>query len=363
MQVIAVRRDPQRDGAELALSALRRVLADVPGVQAIEITERDHGDWRTEWEYGGTVRIRGEVHGLRIVYRSSGQPRYVREAANRLLQNAVKHPGDNLIFAAPYISPRSAEICREAGIGYVDSAGNCRLTLEDIYIYVSGNGNPYTVKRDLRSLYSPKAERVLRVLVDTPGRAWRIHELASEASVSIGQVANVKSLLTDREWIAVGPDGLELTQPGVLLDEWATHYESRRQEHEAFFCLRGPADIELGIGEACKAAGVAYALTGLSAAARTAPFVRYERADAYIGGPLQPVIDALELKRVPAGQNVRIRIPYDEGVLYGAREHEGITIVSPLQAYLDLRAEGGRAGDGAAFLREHAIEAKWSAVA
>jgi hypothetical protein len=72
---------------------------------------------------------------------------------------------------APYISPVSAEICRKEGVGYLDLAGNCRLSFENVFIRREGIHNPFAVKRDLRSLYAAKSARVLRVLL-MRNREW-----------------------------------------------------------------------------------------------------------------------------------------------------------------------------------------------
>ena len=40
-------------------------------------------------------------------------------------------------------------------------------------------------KRDLKSQYAPKAERLLRVLLCNPGKKWKIKELALESAVSL----------------------------------------------------------------------------------------------------------------------------------------------------------------------------------
>src|SRR4030042_2058196 len=70
------------------------------------------------------------------------------------------------IFMAPYISPQAAEICLKDGVGYIDFAGNSYLSFGQVYIEQTGRPNPFKTKRDLTSLYSPKAARVLRVLMN-----------------------------------------------------------------------------------------------------------------------------------------------------------------------------------------------------
>ena len=49
-----------------------------------------------------------------------------------------------------------------------------------------------------------------------------------------------------------------------------------------FYSFGAPGEIEQRIDEVCRRAGVRYALTAFSGAERLAPFVRYQRATAYV---------------------------------------------------------------------------------
>lgn len=154
--------------------------------------------------------------------RSSGQPRIAREAANQLFRYRDESPGMYGVFLAPYISSEAATICEKAGIGYSDLAGNCRLVFGQVYIERLGWPNPSIVKRELRSLFTPKASRILSVLLADPKRPWKILDLAREARVSLGQASNVKKLLEDREWVERSTKGMRLSQPDKLRAAWAT---------------------------------------------------------------------------------------------------------------------------------------------
>jgi hypothetical protein len=126
--------------------------------------------------------------------------------------------------------PDAGKICAAYDVDYCDIAGNCRLASDCVFIQREGFPNPAARKRDLRSLYSPKAERVLRVLLSTGPRSWRMQEFADEARVSLGQAANVKKLLADRELIETEPDGFRLRSFDEavlpLLTEWARNQVS-----------------------------------------------------------------------------------------------------------------------------------------
>ena len=291
--------------------------------------------------------------------KSSGQPRIARTAAYQLARLRNQDPGLYGVFAAPYISPQTAEICIQEKLGYLDLAGNCRLTFGQIYIEQAGMPNPYAEKRDLRSLYSPKAARVLRVLLTDPRKAWRVQPLANEAAVSLGQVSNVKRILEDREWLKVSEAGLLLKEPGSLLAEWAADTNARQMTAENYYILKGPAEFEAALAQACEQAGLPYALTGFSGAARYAPAVRYQKAMAYVGCDLERIAEQLSLKRVESGANVTLYNLLDEGMLYGARPIDGICIASPVQVYLDLVDVKGRGEEAANALQEEVIKRSW----
>jgi hypothetical protein len=297
----------------------------------------------------------GSDRVLLVEVKGNGEPRKVRDAANRLFRFRDAFPGAYGVIIAPYISPRSAQICAEEGIGYVDMAGNCRLAFDQVYIEREGRPNLFAEKRDLRSLYSPKAERVLRVLLTHPGRRWRVQSLAVEAEVSLGQSSNVKSLLADREWLRTEPEGVVLSDPGALLAEWAENYRYRRNTVRDFYSLKSVPEIESDLADVCARAEIRYALTGLSGAARLAPFVRYPRVTAYVATEeyLARLAQRLGLKTVASGANVSLLLPYDEGVFYGAQTVERDQIVAPVQCYLDVRSVPGRGQEAAdALLRE-----------
>lgn len=305
------------------------------------------------------VKLPDREQTLIAEVKSSGQPRLAREAVNQLLRYRESLPDAYGVFIAPYISSQAAAICTQEGVGYVDLAGNCHLSFGQVYIEKEGKPNPFAQKRDLRSLYSPKAARVLRVLLTDPRRPWKVQALAAEAQVSLGQVANVKKLLTDREWLRTEQDGFRLREPAVLLTEWSENYSYRRNQVHDYYSLRTIEDIEAELGAVCRREGVPYALTGFSGAARFAPAVRYQRVMAYVQDDRETVISRLQLKVVSSGANVSLLTPYDEGVFYAARDCEGIRVVSPIQLYLDLHGFRGRGEEAASVLLEEVITPQW----
>ncbi|MBW1744269.1 MAG: hypothetical protein JRJ47_12715 [Deltaproteobacteria bacterium] len=342
----------------MAVKTMRASLSKIPFLTIEQIKkEPDSGAGKPDF----LVKLalpEGERY-LVVEVKTSGQPRLAREAVNQLVRYRDVYPNAYAVFMAPYISPRAAEICKKEDIGYIDLAGNCRLSFGQVYIEQEGNPNPLGEKRDLRSLYSPKAERVLRVLLNNEKRAWKMAELADEAKISLGQVSNVKKLLLDREWIQTDKRGLVLSEPEQLLREWSENYSFKKSTVRDYYSLGRVGEIESDLAESCRREGYKYALTAFSAAAMVAPAVRYQRAMAYMAEIQEDLMSELGLKRVTTGANLSLVIPYDEGVFYGVREIDGIRMASPIQVYLDLRGFRGRGEEAAQVLLDQVIRSSW----
>jgi len=340
--------------------ALRTCLEDIPFVR-LERVESASTTGSNPPDFVAHLALPQREQLLLVEARGSGEPRLAREAANRLARYRQALPDAYGVFVAPYISPRAAEICVREGIGCLDLAGNGRISFDHVYIRREGNPNPFAARRDLRSLYSPRAERVLRVLLTAPRRQWKVSALAEEAGVSLGQASNVKRLLENREWLRVEPGGFTLCDPGALLSEWAESYRYRRNQIREFYSLKGIGEIEGDLAEACQEEEIAYALTGFSGAARLAPFVRYQRATAYVETEeaIARVEQRLGLKEVPSGANVQLLVPYDTGVFYGSRGADEARVVAPVQCYLDVRSLPGRSQEAAEALLREVIQPEW----
>ena len=295
-------------------------------------------------------------------FKSSGQPRIARDAIEQVQKRMAAFPDAYGIFLAPYITSEVAELCTARGFGYADLSGNCRLTFDNVFIRVDGQPNRFAQKRDLRSLYSPKAARVLRVLLKDARNAWKTTPLAEEANVSLGQVANVKKLLVDREWVEETGDGFRLTQPEALLTEWANTREFRKDKRREYYSLTSGSELERKIAQACADMKLRYAFAEFSAALRYAPMVKSPKLTFYCDGSpvaFSELASRVGMKAVTTGTNVAMIQPGDEGVYFNARMQDGIMVSSPLQVYLDLMRLGGRGNEAADAILERVLRLKW----
>jgi hypothetical protein len=348
-----------RQVKEALKACLARILSvSIDSIKRLADTEAGENDLLLR------LRLPSGICEVVVVVRSSGQPRTVREATDSLLRLTRDRRAVYGVVAVPFISPTSAEICEDANMGFVDFAGNYRLRLGDVFIERLGAAKSVTARREHKSLFTLKASRILRVLFKSPRKKWRLLHLAREAETSLGQVYNVKELLLDQELVDADEKGISLTDPDALLSMWAEAAASRKRWVD-YFTLTSPSEIEADIATLCDKEKIPYALMGFSAAARYAPSVTSKRAMAYVSADEHEIARKLGLKEVASGANVTLASPPDDGVYYDSQEIDGMRVVSPLQAYLDLaHVRGlarryGRGDEAAQMILESKVRPAW----
>jgi len=166
------------------LARLKALLQEVPFVKSVKVEPQSGDD---DWDAEMSVRTTAGVARLLVECRRRSEPRILREAAARFELARIKRPKSYPVLIAAYLSPESAAICLEHGVGYMDFAGNCHLSFGQIHIHREGFVNPFREERGTAALFAPKAERVLRALLDPElaGRNWTFRELAQHAAPGV----------------------------------------------------------------------------------------------------------------------------------------------------------------------------------
>jgi len=335
---------------------LRKVLVRVPSLK-IDSVER-------EVKLGGTqlfadgifkVSIGGQEWTFIVEVKSKAFPEIVRTAILQVGHYLALIPQKTrkyAIIVAPFISEESARLCSEAGMGCVDLCGNARLAFGSVYIETRSADNPFREKREQRSIFSPRAARVLRVLLQGPLRSWKVTELAAVAQVSLGHVSSVRRQLLAQEWAADRPEGLLVTKPKAVLDAWSRSdvWEKRTETREYSTPLSGDLpglarQIQKDLGDV--------AFTQWFAGWVRQPYTQPPVVTAYVRKfPEESVISEKWLaRRVSDGGRLRLVVPGDEGVFFATQTVQGFNVVCDVQIYLDLLHAGQRGDEAAAELR------------
>jgi len=342
-----------------ASSRFLDLLEQIPVLKISEPTIEQVGSPDRGFDFSVTVELGGRSRTLACELKQNGQPRYVRDAITRLRSVAALTNGAlTPVLIAPYLSKETQSFCRQNKVAYMDLEGNAWLTFDTVYIERVVPPRPSLEKRELRSLFKPKSAAVLRVMLRDPARAWKVAELAETADVSLGHISNVRTALLDREWGAVTDDGIYLSKPGLVLAAWRQSYEPSGETLRFYTALHGAA-MEQQIVTALAPSKDAFhaALASFSAAKWLAPFGRTS-THFFVSDDIgvRHLVDALDLKPVSSGENVRITVPHDTGILADTIEPApGIYCTSPVQTYLDLTTAGERGREAADHLKEELL--------
>ena len=351
-----------KEEESLGLQPLLELLAQVPvirGVEPVLPQARDaSGIEALVW-----LQLEERRQPLACAVLAHGQPRHVRLALWELT-NAIRRdcPDAIPLLIAPFLSLASQALCKQHQVAFLDHQGNARLVFDGVFIERVAAGQPAVVRRELKSLFSPKAAQVLRLLLRDPWRPWRVTELAEKAEVSLGQVSNVRRGLLDREWATVTDDGLTLKDPDALLDAWSASYAGLGGKKQTYYTTLHGKGLEEALLELFRdqqdQPGVL--LASFTAANWLAPYGRTGIQN-LLSKPaeLEHLQQILALQPVVNGANVVVTMPAHEGVFFDAvYPSPGITCTSPVQTFLDLSAAGERGKEAAEHLRGKLL--KWS---
>jgi hypothetical protein len=289
--------------------------------------------------------------------RTRGEPRYLREAITRLREFRAHLPGAYPMVAAPYITGQSAAMVRRNGCGYLDLAGNCYLAFDNVLIQKEGRPNVGLIRRPLKTLFAPRATRVIRALLVERDRAWRLDELGRAVGVSLGHAHNVIKRLEEHDWVERGRDGLyRLPRPGDLLDAWRDAYTYRVNGLAAFVSPAGDKRRTMeALTRHATELGMVYAFTLHAGASLIGPHTRVSTVHCYVSGDTEALVRALGLQPVEGDGSVYLMTPYDPGVFYAPVLKGGFRVVSLPQLYVDLHGHERRGREQAEKLRRDAM--------
>jgi hypothetical protein len=344
---------------ERGAAELERLLKRIP---QIKLKSLKVGQMKKDPGFDIEVRIEldGKQHTLIAEVKTSGQPRFAREAILRLKAIAGRStPPVIPVFIAPFLTESTRDLCFQQGVSYLDFEGNARIAFDSVYLEIASPHRPSPPRREYRSLFKGRSAKVLRVLLSSPDRSWKLTDLAEESSVSIGHVSNVQSSLLDREWAERKDLGLSLTAPRALLDAWSAAYERPLAAELRFYTTLHGSMLEEALRDLFRSTKetVHLAVASFSAAQWISPFGRTATQYFYADEDRVDLLKgSLRLASASKGENVVLWIPKDRDVYFGSTDQaRGIRCTSALQTYLDLLQGGERGREAADHLRRSTL--------
>lgn len=366
--------NPQSPAAlERALAErLEKLLTDVGGLEEISI-ERNPAEFDKAFDLRASFKTAaGARVELWVDIRRDPRPSmfpYVnvgREFEKMSLKRVRAR-----VFAAPYVSPRLAELCESQGWSWFDLSGNCHLRIPGLlHIHHTGNPSFHAAPRPKANLGTREAARVVRALLSPVfvGMKWtqRSLKISSRPQVSLGLVNKLVRHLQEEKYLEkVSDDGFRVADPLKLLIAWRDAYRFDQCERLGFFTLLQGSKLHEALAWLGRDFEDHVAYAGFSAAEFQAPHVRQAKTWLYVSGHLVEEFSAkLGVRPVESGENLVVLIPSDAGVFFTAEipvTEDRLPCTNEMQTYVDLWHSGGRGKEAADALLEQRIKPLWRA--
>jgi hypothetical protein len=266
-----------------------------------------------------------------------------RLAADALSQRIRAYSSVNLLFIAPWISPRSRELLTQAGWSYLDLTGNIRIAAPNAALFILTNGaqnDPAPRRRGSVQLRGTRSARLIRFLCDVRP-PYGVRELAGATGLNAGWVSQLLGALDAQALIDRNRRGeVTGTDPKALINRWAESYDVlKTNKARSYIAPNGARRALEALGEQVNVPR--WSLTGSFAAVALAPVAAPSLLLVYTD-EVDQLARALDLLPAAQGADVALLRPYDEAVwqrpLVGAR----VPTVGPSQLAVDCLTGTGR---------------------
>lgn len=172
-----------------------------------------------------------------------GTFRYVYEAKAHLRPESIRHlliraridrdrwgKTTELLLLADYVNPSLAAQLKEAGINFIDTAGNLFLRRDPgLYLYVEGKKPPASQKEKPARLFQPSGLTLLfGLLIEPDSINTPYRHLSTANGVALGTVGWVKRDLREQGYLEpLDNERLRLLRKKELVERWVQGYASR----------------------------------------------------------------------------------------------------------------------------------------
>lgn len=239
------------------------------------------------------------------------------------------------VLLLPYASPRLAAALRDAGMAFVDTAGNAWIHRPPLYVSIEGRRPARRPDRGRPPLLAGGLQVVFALLADPGAVGLPYRDLAGRAGVSLGTVSNTIGWLREQGHLVGAADGLHIVERGRLRERWELGYLEilRKTLLLGQARLAGNATVDTLVTRRAPDVLLGGELAAASLTGRLVP----AHATLHVREPLGPVLQALKLVPEPKGPITLLRRfgGADEGHSLG-----DVRLAHPLLVRAELLASG-----------------------
>lgn len=280
-------------------------------------------------------------------------------AVERVRSHRQRLPPDVVpLLAVQHMGPLGIQFAREAGIDWIDLAGNASITqVPGLRILVLGNLPTSTGPGRKPNVFAVKSSRLAHWFLLNAGVSFTQAELALNTGLDRGQLSRLLVRLLDLQVIRKDEGRYRLANARVLLEGWREAYRPpARGVRRGLVPARTGVETMQLIASVLGSGSHRYVFGGLGAAWLWAPFADFRLVTCYVEGRLDDAhLEAMGFVPAERGGNLWLMEDSDAGVFLGSEQRDGLMAASPWFTYVDLSAHPERSKEAAAHLRTEVL--------
>lgn len=272
------------------------------------------------------------------------------------------------LVAAEHLSPGAKSALKDKGYAFFERSGSLFLHTEKMLINIERPSKSPSRSHAV-DLFTEAREGVVHGLLKNAFHWMMGADLAEQSQTSTYTCSVVLQELERREWCETQGTGRtkrrRLVQPGLLLDDWAAHWQQRSVSRtRGYVFVENPRMLIDQLARLVAKSGFdgPWAVTGAAAANLYAPLLTSVDSVEIIVLPGYAATLAAHLDLKPASKGSNVTIVERRGASLQFREFQSMYpayFASLYVQYLDLLDGRGRNKELAIHLREQ-LEKKWS---
>jgi hypothetical protein len=246
-----------------------------------------------------------------------------------------KLPGQDRILVTEYATPPMADLMKEIGLLFMDTAGNAYINKPPLYIFIKGNKRPENLKpAPIKRLFKPAGLKVVFTLLNNTqlvNRPYR--QIAGRTDVALGTVDWIFRDLKEMGFLLeLGKRKRKIMNPLTLLKRWVEAYPEQLRPKLGLgrFKAEDPdwwKFVDITGYNACWGGEVA--------AAKLTRQLKPEKVVIYAPEPPGKLVIGQKLRKTTTG-DIEILKPFWRF----DHEFDALGIAPPLLVYADLMATG-----------------------
>ncbi len=286
------------------------------------------------------IEVKSGWRSLIVEWAPTGGTAHIAMAIERL-KARVPAAGSRLIplIFTPHMGSVGRELCTQAQLPWVDTAGNAHIVLPGMLVRVEGRR---PIKKQVgrpSNAFAARSSRISRVLLLEPTRAFSQRELARSAGVDEGFTSRIVQRLEQDQLVLRDSDGVRVRDTFLMLEAWRETWNLARMDQcVGHVDAQSPEELLRRTSASLSEIGISHALTGISAARWTKGREDFPEV-VFLVDRLPEPDDAAALRfhadAVP--QNIRFIQIEDPSYLWGGSSVDDVQVAHPVQIYLDLK--------------------------